>query len=97
MDTSLTSPVDVLESIGRRAKQRRIAMGLRQTDLARKAGVPISTLRRFEAGEASLKTAVLVAFALSAEREFQALFPEHDTRTLNDILAAKTPRRRVRR
>lgn len=71
-------------------------MGLRQLDLAKKAGVSLRTLRRFEAGEGTLDTMLRVAFALGAEREFLDAFPAHDARTLDDILAANRQRRRAR-
>jgi transcriptional regulator with XRE-family HTH domain len=91
------SPLELLQAIGRRAKARRIGMRLRQADLATQAGVPLSTLRRFEAGSGSLETAARVAFALRAEREFLDLFPAHDARSLDDVLAATRVRKRVRR
>ena len=97
MDTIVFSPRELCRAIGRRAKERRLALRLRQTDICTQAGVPLSTLRRFEAGEGSLETAARVAFALRAEREFQALFPLHDARSLDDVLAANRPRRRARR
>lgn len=97
MDNTIFSPSELCQLIGQRAKERRLALGIRQTDLSTQAGVPLSTLRRFEAGEGSLDTVARVAFALRAEREFQALFPPHDTRSLDDVLAANRPRKRARR
>ena len=98
MNYILLSPVELSEAIGRRAKERRLAMGLRQIDLADQAGIPLSTLKRFEnQGDGSLETLTRVAFALRAEREFGALFPPHDARSLDEILAANRPRRRARR
>ncbi len=98
MDHVILSPIELREAIGRRAKERRLALGLRQVDLAGQAGIPLTTLKRFEnRGEGSLETVVRVAFALRAEREFGELFPPHDARTLDDILAANRRRRRARR
>jgi transcriptional regulator with XRE-family HTH domain len=98
MDHMLFSPTELCEAIGRRAKERRLALGLRQIDLARQAGVPLSTLKRFEqAGSGSLGTVARIAFALRAEREFGGLFPPRDVRSLDDILIAERPRRRARR
>lgn len=98
MNFILLSPAELSKAIGQRAKERRLAMGLRQIDLADQAGVPLSTLKRFEnQGDGSLETLTRIAFALRAEREFGNLFPPHDARSLNDILAANRPRRRARR
>jgi transcriptional regulator with XRE-family HTH domain len=97
MDTTVFSPKQLCRLIARRAKERRLAMGIRQADLSTQAGVPLSTLRRFEAGAGSLETAARIAFALRAEREFEALFPIHDARSLDDVLAANQTRKRARR
>lgn len=97
MNDLIFSPNELCRLIGRRAKERRLTLGIRQTDLSAKSGVPLSTLRRFEAGEGSLETVARVAFALHAEREFQALFPPHDARSLDDVLRANQPRKRARR
>ena len=97
MDTIIFSPNELCRLIGRRVKERRLALGIRQIDLSSKAGVPLSTLRRLEAGEGSLETVARVAFALQAEREFAALFPALDARSLDDVLAANRTRKRARR
>jgi len=98
MDHIIFSPAELCSGIGRRAKERRLALGLRQIDLAIQAGIPLSTLKRFEnAGDASLETVARIAFALRAEREFGDLFKPHDARTLDDILASNRPRRRARK
>jgi transcriptional regulator with XRE-family HTH domain len=75
-----------------------LAKGLRQTDLAAAAGVPLSTLKRFESrGEAGFGAVVRVAMALGAERAFAELFPPPDTRTLDDVLRAERKRIRARK
>jgi transcriptional regulator with XRE-family HTH domain len=97
MDSIAFSPGELCHLIGRRAKERRLALGMRQADLSVRSGVPLSTLRRFESGEGSLETLARVAFALSAEREFHNLFPPHDARSLDEVLAANQRRKRARR
>ena len=84
--------------VGARAKALRLAKGLRQTDLAAAAGVPLSTLKRFESrGEAGLGAVVRIAVALGADRAFAELFALPDTRTLDDILRAERKRIRARK
>ncbi len=93
---SLTSPGDLQAGIGRRAQQLRLELDITQAELARRAGVAIRTLRRFEAtGQASLEHVVRIAFALQAEAGFEALFPARPPQTIDDIISAQ-PRQRVR-
>lgn len=74
---SLISPHEVMRDLAARAKRRRLAENLTQDGLAKCAQVSLGSLKAFERdGKASLKTVVLLAFALGAEREFEALFPE---------------------
>ena len=88
---------EILAEIARRVQDARIHAGLRQTDLAGKAGVALGTLRRFErTGEAGLETAVKVAIALDKEREFLSLFPPSDPRSLDEVLRSTPKPMRVR-
>ncbi|HZY96141.1 MAG TPA: helix-turn-helix transcriptional regulator [Candidatus Cybelea sp.] len=97
MDPTISSPIEICEAAGRRAKERRLALGLRQIDLASQAGIPITTVKRFEnRGKGSLETVARIAYALRAENEFGNLFPAHDARSLDEVLAANRPRRRAR-
>ncbi|HEX6602329.1 MAG TPA: helix-turn-helix transcriptional regulator, partial [Solirubrobacterales bacterium] len=67
---ALRSPSEIAVEIGRRARERRLALGLRQADLAAAAGVPLATLKRFETGgRGSVETMARLALALRAERE----------------------------
>lgn len=46
----LKTPVEQLETIARRFKELRLATNVRQADLAKRSGVGIATIRRFESG-----------------------------------------------
>lgn len=84
--------------VARRAQARRIALGLRQEDLAAKAGVTLPTLRRFESGaNVGVEQVARIALALGGERGLAALFPLPETRSLDQILHADQQRSRVRR
>jgi len=75
-----------------------LSLGHRQQDVAERAGVPLSTLKRFErTGRAGFETVARIALALGAERAFEALFPPREARSLDEILARQAPRRRARR
>jgi len=88
---------EILTEMARRVQDVRIQAGLRQKDLAEKAGVSLGTLRRFErTGDVGMETIVKVAIALDKEREFLALFPPSDPRSLDEVLRSAPKPVRVR-
>ncbi len=91
---------EALESIGLRARELRAVRGLRQEDLALRAGVGVATLQRFEStGRATLENALRIAIALNADEGFARLFEAPPFASLDDALERPGPlkRRRVRR
>ena len=67
---------EVQDRIRAAAKARRLALNIPQADLARRVGVPLPTLKRFEqSGEVALATLLRIAGALDALDGFGALFP----------------------
>ena len=54
---SLSEP-QILQQLGLRFRQYRIAVGLTQEDLAKKAGVSVSTIHKFETGTIKNMTVV---------------------------------------
>jgi transcriptional regulator with XRE-family HTH domain len=98
MNITLYSPGELGTMVGRRARELRLAKGLRQTDVAEAAGVPVSTLKRFESrGDAGFAAIVRIAIALGAERPFADLFAAPDTRTMDDIVRGNRKRLRARK
>jgi transcriptional regulator with XRE-family HTH domain len=98
VNATLSSPPELCRLVGKRAGELRLARGMRQADLAEAAGVTLSTLKRFErSGEVGFETIVRVALALGAEREFAALFPSPEPRSLDQILDAGRKRLRARK
>ena len=84
------------ENIAQRAQKVRIAQSCTQEELALRAGVALSTLKRFEqTGEISLSRLIKIAMALGALSEFDLLFPMPEARTLDDYALQET-RKRVR-
>ncbi len=97
MDFVLGTPLEVMEAVAARVKRRRIDANLTQRELASVSGVPYSTLRLLEeTGKASFEAVVKIAFALHAEREFDALFPPQTPRTIDDVIG-RPARQRARR
>ncbi len=89
------SPQELLTTIGERAKECRLATGRRQVDIAKSAGVPVSTLKRFEAGSnVGLDVVVRLALVLGAERDLANLFASPEPGSMDELL--KRNRRRIR-
>lgn len=83
----IATPRQTLEGVGTRARERRLALGLTQEQLAERSGVSVATLRNFEhRGKATLKTAVEVARALDCDEDFNALFSRPAYRSIDDVI-----------
>ena len=83
-------PGDVSAAIAERMVARRKEHKLSQTALARKSGVSLGSIRRFEQQhEISLTALINIAFALSCEQDFEALFSQPYYATIDDVIAAR--------
>lgn len=79
---------EALRLTGARARRLRLIRGLRQDELAERAGIGLATVRRFEkAGRASLENVLRIATALEAERAFERLFEAPQYTSLDEALA----------
>ncbi len=88
---------EVLRSLGGRARQLRLVRGLRQDDLASRAGVGVATVRRFEkSGSASIENVLRIATVLAAERGFEALFEAPPYASIDEALSRPEAHRRQR-
>ena len=97
MIDAFATPLSVAQAVAARAKQRRTSMRLTQAELAQKAGLPLSTYRRFEQqGQIALSGLLQIAFALDCLRDFDALFASQSWATMDDMLAQTKPVKRVR-
>lgn len=86
----MTAP-QLAQSVAERARRYRLDRNLTQQELAERAGMSLSSLRRFErTGEIALLSLVRIAMALDATEGLMALFPEQ-LRSIEDVLQA--PRR----
>lgn len=94
MALKLTSPFDAKQGLRARARKRRLENNLSQEGLAKRAGVSLGTLKRFErTGDISVESLIALAFALNAETEFEGLFPKQEYRSIDDVIAKPTRRR----
>lgn len=91
------TPSEMQDRVRAAARDRRLALGLTQSDLATRSGVPLATLKRFEQkGQISLASLLALADALDAMEGFGALFPAVEATRLDD-LEQPAARQRVRK
>lgn len=96
-----SSSVDVVrDRLAGRFKARRLAIDLPQQELARRSGVPLSTLKRFEReGLISLDSLLRLATVLDCLEDFECLavepVPTGAAVSLDALLEARKPRRRA--
>jgi transcriptional regulator with XRE-family HTH domain len=84
------------QEIGQRLARLRLARNVTQTDLAKKAGIGVRTLRRLEAGDPStLDTFLRVATALDLEEAILSALPEGDIRPIERVSQKGKERRRA--
>ena len=97
---SLTTPREVRAMIAERLRALRLSENLTQATLAKRAGVSLSSLKRFEReGLASLELLVSVAACLGRLDELEALFRPTSPKTIAEIdqLEARPKRKRGRK
>ena len=91
----LSSPGDVVADVAKRARALRLQANLTQEGLAVRAGMSTASLKRFErTGLIAFDALVRIAFALSAEKEFAALFPPVAFQSIEDVLRKEKTRKR---
>ncbi len=96
---SLATPEQVGQDLAARFKALRLARGWKQATLARRSGVSLASLRRFEAsGQVSLASLLALAFALNRLDDFEALFQAPPASSIAELeaLEARPVRRRGR-
>lgn len=90
---NLKPPKEIRLELAERMKKVRLAQNMTQKELAEKSGIPLPTLRRFEAtGEVALKALVNFALALRKAEDLAQVFYEPPT----EDLYAKPPKERRR-
>lgn len=87
-------PVDVLQEIAQRHKVLRKQWGYTQSELARRSGVSLGSLKRFETtGQISLESLLLLADVLNRLNDFDALFrPIENLEAIEKLFSDKTRR-----
>lgn len=91
------TPHEVSLSVAGRVKERRLELNLTQIELAKKAGLPLATYRKFEKkGIIAFPKLLQVAFALDALDDFDALFSQRRYLSTEDVLNEGKKRERAR-
>ena len=91
------TPDMLMTGIAWRVKQRRLEKRWTQKALAKKAGVSLPSYRRFEStGEISLRSLVMLAFALDMTEEFESLFNNKTYQSIDDIIKTEQSKQRKR-
>ena len=93
------TPNDVLETIRRNFKERRLAIGYTQEALAKRSGVSLGSLKRFErTGQVSLESLVKIGAILDVLSDFEKLCSQslEHIESLDEILKEKPKPKRGR-
>jgi transcriptional regulator with XRE-family HTH domain len=91
------NPTSVAKTLALRAKQRRLELNLTQEALAKRSGVSLGSLRRFEnIAEISLKSLIKIAIALNSVEEFKNLFSKINYTSIEDIIDMQKAKERKR-
>jgi len=95
MSFSIMSSEDIAAEMAVRSKNRRLAQNLTQEGLARRSGVALGTLKKFErTGQIALVSFIRLVIALKDEASLENLLLEQQFETLDDILqSGKKPKR----
>ena len=91
------TPNLIMSGIAQRVKQRRLEKGWTQKMLAAKAGLSLPSYRRFESsGEISVRSLVMLVFALDMIDEFETLFSSKTYQSIDDIVKSEQTKQRKR-
>lgn len=93
----LFSPSEIAKKIAVKAKEKRLYYNYTQEALAKKSGVSLGSIKRFErASEISLQNLLLLALALDATDEFLQLFPANKYSSIDEVIKLKKTNKRKR-
>ena len=83
-------PIEIQKEIARKEKERRRKKGITQEEMARRADLSLSSLRRFEqTGEISFAALIRIGSVLDDEKAFLGLFAPQEFKTMKELLDAK--------
>jgi transcriptional regulator with XRE-family HTH domain len=90
-------PGEMAKDLAARARARRLELNLSQAALAKRSGVSLGTLKRFERmAEISLKNLLLLAVAMDAAEGFKSIFSDRNYATFEEAVDTGEYRARKR-
>lgn len=88
------NPAEIAKGIAERLRKRRLEMNLTQQTLAKRSGVSLGSLKRFENNhEISLKHLLMIAVVLDATEEFTSLFIRRQFENIDQVLESSSGKR----
>lgn len=94
---AFSSSDEIVMELAKRAKGRRLSLDLTLEGLARRSGVALGTLKKFErTGNISLVSFIRLSVALNDDAALERLLLEPEYDTLEDVLEVKKKRKRGR-
>ena len=95
MSFAMQSSEDIAAALAARLRSRRLAQKLTLEGLARRSGVPLGTLKKFErSGQIALLSFIRLVVALKDEAALENLLLEQKFETLDEVLeSGKKPQR----
>lgn len=96
---NLHTPTTLMTLIAARAKELRLKQNITQEALAKRSGVSLGTLKKFErTGHISLQSLLRLAIALGVSAEFEHIFLQNEQQpiTLDALMAVPKKRKRSR-
>ena len=91
------NPKALAQGIANRVRARRLELNLTQAALAKRSGVSLGSLQRFEnQAEISLKSLLKLAVALNASAEFKQLFSTVNYQHIEDVIDSQQNKNRKR-
>lgn len=98
-DFRLASSAEVMQALGRRLRDQRMARVMTQEELSRRAGVALGAVKKLEStGKVTLETLMQVARVLGLINEFEGLFKLRPQTSIADMERSELAKRqRARR
>lgn len=91
------TPDAIIKSVANRVCERRLEKNLTQQAVATRAGMSLSSYRRFEqTGEIAFRSLVMIAIVLDTIDDFKTLFATKTYQSIDEIVNEKEVRRRRR-
>jgi transcriptional regulator with XRE-family HTH domain len=92
---NLDTPQEIAQKIAVQARESRLALAMTQEELARRSGVSLGSVKRFErTGQISLASMLQLALVLDALDPFKMLFAKGEELPASlDLLLKQAPKR----